>query len=388
MRQTWAILLDGYRALAAKKLFWIVLILSGLVVAAFGAVGINEEGLTFFWWESGFGPTTANLPMDVFYKTMFVSLGIGFWIAWLATMLALVSTAGLIPDFLSDGSIDLTLSKPVGRLRLFLTKYASGLLFVALQVLVFCVASFLVLGLRGGTWEWGVFIAVPMVTIFFSYLYAMCALLGVLTRSTMASLLLTLLVWFVIWGVQTTEQSLLFFRTMDEQRIEALQEDIERREVDLAQMSEQEGAGIVEGLKNAVSRPSREKAIERRQEQVERAEDRLKTVARFHDGALIARTVLPKTGETIGLIERWLIDLAELPDLSEDPGPVFPATPEAEGEEPEELRMENEALQQRTQQRVVEKIRERSVLWILGTSLAFEAIILAIASWIFVRRDF
>ncbi len=388
MRQTWAILLDAYRALAAKKLFWIVLILSGLVVAAFGAVGINESGLTFFGWESDVGFTTAQLSPAVFYKTMFVSLGIGFWIAWLATILALVSTAGLIPDFLSDGSIDLTLSKPVGRLRLFLTKYASGLLFVALQVLVFCVASFLVLGLRGGTWEWGVFIAVPMVTIFFSYLYAICALLGVLTRSTMASLLLTLLLWFVIWGVQTTEQTLLFFRTMDQERIAVLQEDIERREGDLAQMSEQESAGIVEGLKNAVSRPSRERAMERRQEELERAEDRLATISRFHNGALAARTILPKTGETIGLIERWLIDLAELPDLSEEPEPILPPSDAPDGEEGEELEIDNAALQQRTQQRVVEKIRERSVLWIVGTSLLFEAFVLAIASWLFVRRDF
>ena len=51
MRQTWAIFVDAYRELNGKKLFWIVLALSAAVVAAFAAVGINDKGLTVFWWK-------------------------------------------------------------------------------------------------------------------------------------------------------------------------------------------------------------------------------------------------------------------------------------------------------------------------------------------------
>jgi len=53
-----------------------------------------------------------------------------------------------------------------------------------------------VLGIRGGVWEPGLFISIPIVVIFFSYLFAICVLLGLITKSTIASLLLTLLIWF------------------------------------------------------------------------------------------------------------------------------------------------------------------------------------------------
>lgn len=33
-------------------------------------------------------------------------------------------------------------------------------------------------------------------------------------------------------------------------------------------------------------------------------------------------------------------------------------------------------------------LRERSVLWVLGTSFAFEAVVLAMSCFIFARRDF
>ncbi len=35
--QTWGLLVDAYRELNSKKLFWVVLMLSGLVVLAFAA---------------------------------------------------------------------------------------------------------------------------------------------------------------------------------------------------------------------------------------------------------------------------------------------------------------------------------------------------------------
>src|SRR5690606_5882545 len=112
---------DAYRELNAKRLFWFVLAVSGPVVAAFAAIGINERGITVLWWELElFGLTSEMVPPERLYKAMFVQFGIGFWLSWLAMILALVSTAGMIPEFVASGSIELVLSKPVGRLRLLL----------------------------------------------------------------------------------------------------------------------------------------------------------------------------------------------------------------------------------------------------------------------------
>ena len=206
MTQTWAIFLEAYRSLNSKKLFWLVLILSALVVVAFACIGINEKGLKLAFWQIDNQMfNSKQMPPDQFYKTVFVHVGIGIWLAWLATILAIISTAGIFPDLLTSGSIDLFVSKPISRLRLFITEYAAGLLFVALQVTIFSTACFLVIGLRGGAWEPGLFLAVPIMVCFFSYLFSVSTLLGVVTRSTVAALLLTLLFWFFVWALGAAE---------------------------------------------------------------------------------------------------------------------------------------------------------------------------------------
>ena len=152
LTQTTAMLVDAYRELNAKKLFWITLVLSGLCVVVFGITGINEEGITALWFTLPIPVNSNIISPELFYKTAFLNLGIGIWLTWIATVLALVSTAGIFPTLLTGGQIETMLSKPISRTRLFLTKFITGLLFVGLQVSLFCIASILVIGLRGGTW--------------------------------------------------------------------------------------------------------------------------------------------------------------------------------------------------------------------------------------------
>src|SRR5204862_1450850 len=135
--QTWAIFVDAYRELNSKRMFWVTLVLSGLVVAAFATVGLTERGYSVLGWEnvSWFNSKVVSRPM--FYHWIFGEFGVKRWLAFVATTLALISTAGMVPDLITGGAIDLYVSKPIGRLRLFLTKFAAGLLFAALQVTFF-----------------------------------------------------------------------------------------------------------------------------------------------------------------------------------------------------------------------------------------------------------
>ena len=158
LRQTVAMFVDAYRELAAGKLFWITLVLSTIVAAAFAAVGIDEKGMTALWFRLDFIPVNSEtFPPDLLYKFLFFQLGMNVWLAWIATILGLVTTAGIIPSLVSSGVIDSMVAKPISRTRLFLTRYATGLLFAALQVGLFTTAAFLVLGIRGGEWMPAVF---------------------------------------------------------------------------------------------------------------------------------------------------------------------------------------------------------------------------------------
>ena len=354
MNQTLAIFHEAYRGLRARKMFWVVLFLSFFIVGTFGCVGINDKGLTVLVWGLNFGPTTRDVAPAMLYKTMFVSLGIGAWLTWIATILALISTAGIFPSFIAKGAIDLVVSRPISRLRLFLTQYAAGLLFVTLQIAVFCVASFLVIGLRGGVWEPGLFLAIPLVVCFFSYLFCVCVLLGLLTRSTTASLLLTLLVWFFLFIVHSADAGLLMAKNMAEHETTAAREQV---------VVASEGA-----------RPSRSPdgsqphASAGTGEESDEQNKMIRYLDMAHRLIYVAKTVLPKTTETIDLLGRALISTADLPKVEADGG--------------------RNTRQQAAAIELVRELRSRSPLWILGTSLAFEAVILALGSWVFCRRDF
>ncbi len=202
MIQTWALLLDAYRELNAKKLFWITLILSALAVGAFALVGVNQHGLTL-------AGTQFDIPgARGLYKALYSQVIIGWWLTWGAMILALISTSTMIPDLIAGGTIDLYLSRPMSRLRLFLTKYVCGLLFVAAQVGVVAVGSVAIVRWRDGEWIPSLLLSVPLVLLVFSYVFAIAVFIGVWTRSAIAAILLSILAWGFFSITQWAEQSL------------------------------------------------------------------------------------------------------------------------------------------------------------------------------------
>ncbi len=375
-----AMLLDSYRELNSKKLFWISLGLSGLVVLAFAALGITEKGITVFWFELPIELfITAIISESTFYKLLFSNLGVKFWLAWVSTILALVSTAGMIPDFIAGGAIELTLSKPVTRAKLFIMKYVCGLLFTALQVAVFTTASFLVIGIRGGEWIPGLFLSVPLVVLFYSYLFCVCALVGMITRSTIAALLVTMLFWVALFAVNTTDAIFMQLRTSSEAKIESLEKTIARMEKAAITKIEAGGEPPAEPKNYTTEELDAANPLLplRRAKLVEERES-VQKWSKWSTGFYVAKTILPKTTETIELLERELISLADVQSL----GP--PERKNVRVKESDDIPVPRGEAERRTQA----EFRKRPVWWIVGTSIGFECIVLGIATLVFCRRDF
>ena len=404
MTQTFALLLDSYRELNAKRLFWVVLAVSGLVVALFASIGLSAGSVTLLGWTTPIhSPLLSFVTREVFYKQMFVTFGIEYWLAWLASILALISTAGIFPDLMAGGSIDLYLSKPISRLRLFATKVFGGLLFVTLQVTVFCACCFVVLRVRGGDWEPGVFIAIPLVVLMFSYLFAACVLLGVVTRSTIAALLLTLLFWAVIWAVQRSEALLQLGQSMNQQRAANLDRRIAATEAELATVRDRpatttpttgrsEGGswfGDLFGGGSPHSRRALESDLADLREQRQRVAPN--GFATAHTVLAAALAPLPKTVGTIEVLERQLIKLTDLPPVANpaesDAAVLGPpdAPPDRPGLGGRGRRRGGGAFEER---QLDIQLRQQSAAWLLGSSAAFEAVVLSLAAWLFCRRDY
>jgi hypothetical protein len=386
--QTVAVLVDAYRELNAKKLFWITLVLSGLVVAVFAAFGLNQRGVTFLWWEL---PTVINsnmIPASKFYKYAFAGIGVPVWLTWVASVLALISTAGIFPDFLSGGSIEMALSKPISRLRLFLTKYFMGLLFVVLQVLVFTLACFLVIGIRGGSWELVLFLAVPIVVIFYSYIYCVCVLVGLLTRSTIAAILLTCLFWLFLFGLNSADGGLLVFKSMMEARVEqgeARYGRAEKATADrLAKSKEEGGTGWDPELPFPPGATNELEAMNPMlvKLKADLASDRksFKSLSWWHTLIYRVKTAMPKTADTVGLLNRYLLTAEEKA--------MFDRGGEQRPREEDEDEEDDDAAMVAAAERTEAANRERPLWWVVGTSLLFEGLVVGIAAVVFVRRDF
>ncbi|MDY3559979.1 ABC transporter permease [Gemmata sp. JC673] len=124
------------------------------------------------------------------------------WVAGSVLLfVAVVITAGFIPNMLAKGSLDLFVSKPIGRVRLLVYKYVGGLTFVLILTTVTVLGVWLAIGVRTGLWPLNFLSIIPVITFCFAVLYAFSTLAAVLTRSTLVAILLTGVAWGLLWGV-------------------------------------------------------------------------------------------------------------------------------------------------------------------------------------------
>ena len=380
MMQFKALLIDAYRQLSAAKLFWVTVGISALVVVAFGSIGFNPEGISI-----GFGAYQIDSEQLYegspwargLYIGIFSSFLVKIWLAWIATVLALISTCSIFPEFVHSGSIELTISKPIDRFKLFFSKYLVSLLFVVLQVAIFCFGIFLCVGLRIGEWNPMIFSAIPIVATFFSYLFAVCVLVGILTRSGITALLITGIFWMMLWSVQTSEIVLNRFVT-------GLQVDIERFDEGIVTATE-ELIKIQAKSETDFRIPTLEKRIEKFQLEIDEKQESLDKLTPWHTPVEWTLAVLPKNAQTIGLLDRWLSDSDGF-----DIGAIMNGDMRAfEDEDVKEFDPTTRGARGReANRRIQEDYESRSLWYVVGTSLLFEGFILGLGSWYFRRKDF
>jgi ABC-type transport system involved in multi-copper enzyme maturation permease subunit len=117
--------------------------------------------------------------------------------AGIALLISTVITAFFIPNMLRKGTIDLLVVKPIHRTTLLLYKYVGGLAFMFLNTVFVVAGIWLILGLRSGMWGPGFLASIAVLTFQFAFYYAISTFVGVVTRSSIAAILVTCFAWFV-----------------------------------------------------------------------------------------------------------------------------------------------------------------------------------------------
>ena len=109
----------------------------------------------------------------------------------LCTFLAIFATAHLVPRMQDKGTIDLYLSRPVGRVRLLLSRYLAGLLLSMSNVVYLMGAIGAIVLWKTGVLHGRFFVGGLIIMLVIATLMAFSFLVGVFTSSTAVSIMTT-----------------------------------------------------------------------------------------------------------------------------------------------------------------------------------------------------
>ena len=125
------------------------------------------------------------------------------------TLLALIWTAGFLPEFLHPDAASVLLAKPVPRWSLLVGKCLGVLAFLTFHATLFVRGTWLALGLRTGIWEPGYLLCIPLLLLNFAIAYGASSILAVCTRNTTVCVFGSILFWFICFGMNYGRHSII-----------------------------------------------------------------------------------------------------------------------------------------------------------------------------------
>jgi hypothetical protein len=131
---------------------------------------------------------------------------------------AVLVTASIIPQMFDAGALNLLLSKPISRSLLFLFKFLGGCAFTLIAATLLYVGLWLILGVRMGMWSHKLLLYIPIYLFLFSIYYVVSAFTGLVWRSTIVAIAVSVAFWAACYGVGSAEWALRSF-LFDPQRI-------------------------------------------------------------------------------------------------------------------------------------------------------------------------
>ena len=117
--------------------------------------------------------------------------------------------------------------------------------------------------------------------------------------------------------------------------------------------------------------------VEEAEDEMSEEQDQLLQLKTASDVLGILRWPLPETQRTIALLQRWIDQGRDMSLNDVLSGRLWNESSEAE-----------DNVEQRAGERLIEREESISAASIIGKSLLFELVILTLAWWVFVRRDY
>jgi ABC-2 type transport system permease protein len=122
--------------------------------------------------------------------------GFSVFLYIICTFMAIFATAHLVPRMQDKGTVDLYLSRPVGRVKLLLSRYVAGLILAASNVIYLIGTVWLIVIWKTGVTNPRFLLGGAIIFLVISVLLAFAFLVGVITSSTAVSIMTTFGIFF------------------------------------------------------------------------------------------------------------------------------------------------------------------------------------------------
>lgn len=161
--------------------------------------------VTYLWFSTPALPFSKK-QVDSVVKQWILTTAMRWIVGVFGIIAAILVTSTVIPQMFEPGSITLLLSKPISRSLLLTAKFFGACAFVFLNVTLLLVGLWLIAGLRLGMWNSGMLWCIPIFLFMFMIYYTISALTGLVWKSAIISVVLTVVFYFVCFGVDVTHE--------------------------------------------------------------------------------------------------------------------------------------------------------------------------------------
>lgn len=199
MRPLVANIEEVFREAAARWTLIAYFILSSLFILLFSAA-VNLDivdgalaGVSLFGNEAILGPDELSLEkLMIGFESGFSAI-----IFIVSVFLAIFATAHLVPRLQDKGTVDLYLSRPVGRVPALLYRYIAGLLLAGINVVYLIGTIWLVLGWKTGVFHLRFLGSALVIMLVIAILLAFTFMVGTVTSSTGVSIMSSYALYFI-----------------------------------------------------------------------------------------------------------------------------------------------------------------------------------------------
>lgn len=220
-----ALLEDARQQVLDNMVFRLMVILLIIPISFSFLFGFGEDRITILFgvWEIDYqtllqsfgGPPMEIAQVGEFFIQGVQAVFVTFFGGTVGIIFCIAATAFFVPRMMEKGAADTLFSRPVSRSTLLLARYFTGILFVAILAVVLVVGMFLGFWVTSGYSDPGFLWGALTLVYLYSLVHAFSIMVATWTRSSVAAILLSLMLFVIAGAVHRTWGTMEWAKNQD-----------------------------------------------------------------------------------------------------------------------------------------------------------------------------